>query len=73
MRGPHNRFKVGDEVVDFRGDRARVVAIEESKHWRTKSHRVEVEWLDPSTKHQNPDKRSYYEEVFEPCNPSQAS
>lgn len=61
MRGPHNLFRVGDKVKSFRGEDATVIEVEESKAWRSRSHRVTVEWDD---KVKNPDKRSYYEEVF---------
>ena len=54
------RFKVGDAVVSFRGETATITKVRETP--RGKSHRVEVEWAN---KLNNPDKREYYEEVFD--------
>ena len=56
------KFKPDDEVISFRGERARVIssrAVPEPG----KSHRVTVRWANELD---NPDNREYYEEVFEP-------
>lgn len=66
MRGPHNRYKVGDRVVSFRGEKATVTRIRESANYRSKSHRVCVKWDE--VKHgRRDDPVEYYEEVFKPC------
>lgn len=54
------KFKVGDEVVSFRGEKATVIGTKES-FVPGKSNRVSVKWEKES---RNPDKREYYEEVF---------
>jgi hypothetical protein len=63
MRGPKPRFKPGDKVKDFRGNKAMVVAVVESAEWQNKSHRVRVQWADRIEQHK--DRVEYYEEVFD--------
>jgi len=61
MRGPHNRFSVGDRVIDFRGNKATVTQTYESADYTCKSHRVSVKWDNIKPK----DQTAYYEEVFD--------
>lgn len=60
MRGPDPKFKEGDRVVDFKGRKALVISVEKSRAWRSKSHRVTVQWDNVT----GPDRIAYYEEVF---------
>lgn len=55
------KFKVDDEVISFRGERARIIFVRAIAR-AGKSHRVSVRWANEL---QNPDLREYYEEVFE--------
>lgn len=60
MSDPNPKFKEGDEVVSFRGERGRVIssrAVPESG----KSHRVTIRWANELD---NPDNTEYYEEAF---------
>lgn len=57
MSSPFPKFKVGDKVISFRGERATVRVVYQVDT-PGKSHRVGVTW-------ENEDEGMYYEQVFE--------